>query len=114
MTKTGGQHMLFVVGVDGRAAQGPKKNILSLINSAGGVRNPCRRESTKVPDTKTLYCPPRYAHIPVWDRNKVAPVGKVTRADFVYDKVRDLYICPGGKMLKTSGSTHDGTAKKLK
>jgi transposase len=51
-------------------------------------------------------------HIPVWDQSKVAPDGKFTRADFVYDKERDLYICPGGKMLKTSGTAHDGTTIK--
>ena len=69
---------------------------------------------TIVPDTKTVYCPPRYAHIPVWDQNKVAPVGKFTRADFVYDKERDPNICPGGKILKTSGTTHDGTTIRYK
>jgi hypothetical protein len=51
-------------------------------------------------------------HIPVWDQSKVAPDGKLTRADFVYDKERDLYICPGGKMLKTSGTAHDGATIK--
>jgi hypothetical protein len=42
-------------------------------------------------------------HIPVWDQSKVAPSGKFTRADFVYDKERDIYICPNGKELTTSG-----------
>jgi hypothetical protein len=51
-------------------------------------------------------------HIPVWDQSKIAPDGKFTRADFVYDEERDLYICPGGKMLKTSGTAHDGTTIK--
>ncbi|MCP4900472.1 MAG: transposase [bacterium] len=51
-------------------------------------------------------------HIPVWDQSKVAPDGKFTRADFIYDKERDLYICPGSKMLKTSGTAHDGTTLK--
>ena len=51
-------------------------------------------------------------HIPVWDRSAVAPQGKFTRADFAYDKERDLYICPGGKKLKTSGTVHDGTTIK--
>ncbi|MCH9051554.1 MAG: transposase [Proteobacteria bacterium] len=51
-------------------------------------------------------------HIPVWDRSAVAPEGKFTRADFAYDKERDLYICPGGKKLKTSGTVHDGTTIK--
>ncbi len=51
-------------------------------------------------------------HIPVWDQSKVAPEGKFTRADFIYDKDRDLYICPGGKELKTSGTAHDGSTIK--
>jgi len=40
-------------------------------------------------------------HIPVWDQTEVAADGKFTRADFTYDSERDLYICPGGKELKT-------------
>ena len=51
-------------------------------------------------------------HIPLWDQTTVAPEGKFTRADFVYDRNRDLYICPGGKELKTSGTVHDGTTIK--
>jgi len=47
-------------------------------------------------------------HIPVWDQSEVAADGKFVRADFTYDKDRDLYICPGGKQLKTSGTVHDG------
>ena len=47
-------------------------------------------------------------HIPVWDQSEVASAGKFTRADFAYDRERDLYICPGGKELKTSGTAHDG------
>ena len=48
-------------------------------------------------------------HIPVWDRSEVAAAGKFARADFAYDRDRNLYICPGGKELKTSGTVHDGT-----
>jgi transposase len=51
-------------------------------------------------------------HIPVWDQSEVAAKGKFPRADFTYDKARDLYICPGGKELKTSGTVHDGTTIK--
>ncbi len=35
-----------------------------------------------------------------------------SRADFQYDQERDLYICPGGKELTTSGTAHDGTTFK--
>ena len=51
-------------------------------------------------------------HIPLWDQSALATEGKFTRADFAYDKERDLYICPGGKELKTSGTVHDGSTIK--
>jgi hypothetical protein len=46
-------------------------------------------------------------HIPVWDKAKRED-GTFSRADFTYDKERDLYICPGSKTLKTTGRVHDG------
>ncbi len=51
-------------------------------------------------------------HIPVWDQSKVAADGKFTRAEFTYDEDRDLYVCPGGKALKTSGTVFDGATIK--
>lgn len=51
-------------------------------------------------------------HIPLWDQSKVSARGKFSRADFAYDKERNLYICPNGKELKTSGTTHGGTTLK--
>jgi transposase len=51
-------------------------------------------------------------HIPVWDRTEVAADGIYSRAEFTYDAERDLYVCPGGKELKTSGTVHDGTTLK--
>jgi len=51
-------------------------------------------------------------HIPVWDQSRVAAEGKFVRADFEYHKECDLYVCPGGKELKTSGTVHDGTTIK--
>jgi len=51
-------------------------------------------------------------HIPVWERSEVAPAGKFTRADFLYDDERDVYVCPNGKHLRTSGTAHDGTTLK--
>ena len=38
--------------------------------------------------------------------------GLFSRAQFQYDQERDLYICPGGKALKTSGTAHEGTTYK--
>jgi transposase len=46
-------------------------------------------------------------HIPVWDKS-TREDGSFSRADFVYDKEGDRYICPGGKTLTTTGRVHDG------
>ncbi len=51
-------------------------------------------------------------HIPVWDRSRVAAEGRFVRADFEYNKERDLYVCPGGKELRTSGTVYDRTTIK--
>jgi transposase len=51
-------------------------------------------------------------HIPVWDQSVVAPEGKFTRVDFTYDRDRDVYICPGGKELRSSGTVLDGSTLK--
>ena len=44
-------------------------------------------------------------HIPVWDRSRRTD-GTFSRSDFTYDRTRDVYICPGGKHLKTTGRVH--------
>ncbi len=46
-------------------------------------------------------------HIPVWDKSE-RDDGTLMRADFNYDKERDIYICPAGKTLKTTGRMSDG------
>ena len=46
-------------------------------------------------------------HIPVWDKSQEAQ-GKFAKADFTYDPERDLYICPGGKHLTTTGKVDQG------
>ncbi len=46
-------------------------------------------------------------HIPVWDKSRRAD-GTFSRPDFTYDKGRGLYVCPGGKTLKTTGKVHEG------
>ncbi len=51
-------------------------------------------------------------HVPVRDQRDVGADGKFVRADFHYDRERDLYICPGGKELKTSGTVYDGATLK--
>jgi transposase len=46
-------------------------------------------------------------HIPVWEKSDRAD-GIFSRADFIWDKRHGHYICPNGKLLRTSGTVHDG------
>ncbi len=46
-------------------------------------------------------------HVPVWDKS-ARPDGKFSRTDFVFDRERNLYICPGGKSLTSTGNTDQG------
>lgn len=41
-------------------------------------------------------------HIPVWDKSQRRD-GSFSRGDFAHDKARDIYICPAGKTLTTTG-----------
>lgn len=41
--------------------------------------------------------------IPVWDRS-TREDGTFSRADFTFDKERNVYVCPAGKLLTTTGS----------
>ncbi len=45
-------------------------------------------------------------HIPVWDKAK-RDDGTLSRDDFAFDKDGDVYVCPQGKTLKTTGRVHD-------
>jgi transposase len=45
-------------------------------------------------------------HIPVWDMSK-REEGILSRADFTFDRERNLYICPQGKFLRTTGTVYD-------
>jgi transposase len=47
-------------------------------------------------------------HIPVWDKS-VRTDGTFSRADFVFDRSRNVYICPGGKLLHTTGTVIEGS-----
>jgi transposase len=49
-------------------------------------------------------------HIPVWERYRPAD-GMFSRSDFAYDAERDVYICPNGRLLKTTGTIHDGRVR---
>jgi hypothetical protein len=47
-------------------------------------------------------------HIPVVDKSRRED-GSLSRGDFTFDKARNVYICPQGKLLHTTGYVHDGT-----
>jgi len=46
-------------------------------------------------------------HIPVIDTSKRED-GPLSREDFTFDKERNVYVCPQGKLLHTTGRVHDG------
>jgi len=46
-------------------------------------------------------------HIPVWEKSDRQD-GIFSRSDFRWDSKRGVYICPNGKLLRTSGTVHDG------
>ena len=46
-------------------------------------------------------------HIPVWDRSARRD-GTFSRADFVFDQQRNIYICPGGAELTGTGNIDQG------
>jgi transposase len=46
-------------------------------------------------------------HIPVWDKGRRED-GTFSRSDFAFDKKRNVYVCPTGKLLTTTGQVHDG------
>jgi transposase len=41
--------------------------------------------------------------IPVWDKS-AREDGTFSRSDFTFDRERNVYVCPAGKVLKTTGS----------
>jgi hypothetical protein len=49
-------------------------------------------------------------HIPVWERYQRTD-GMFPRTDFAYDAERDVYICPNDRILRTSGTVHDGRVR---
>ena len=42
-------------------------------------------------------------HIPVWDKSARSD-GTFSRADFIFDRERNIYICPGGAKLTSTGN----------
>jgi hypothetical protein len=46
-------------------------------------------------------------HVPVWDRS-ARHDGTFSRADFVFDHKRNIYVCPGGVELTSTGNIDQG------
>ena len=46
-------------------------------------------------------------HIPVWDKS-ARPDGTFSRADFVFNQERNIYTCPGGAELTSTGNIDQG------
>jgi hypothetical protein len=46
-------------------------------------------------------------HVPVWDKS-ARPDGTYSRADFVFDQERNIYVCPGGAELTSTGNIYQG------
>ena len=42
-------------------------------------------------------------HVPVWDKS-ARHDGTFSRADFVFDRERNIYVCPGGGELTSTGN----------
>src|SRR6476469_1629416 len=49
-------------------------------------------------------------HIPVWERYPSSD-NMFSRSEFTYDAERNVYVCPNGKLLRTSGTVHDGRVR---
>jgi transposase len=47
--------------------------------------------------------------IPVWDKS-TREDGTFSRSDFTFDRERNVYVCPTGKLLKTTGNVGDDHA----
>ena len=46
-------------------------------------------------------------HIPVWDKS-ARPDGAFSRTDFAFDRERNVYVCPGGAELTSTGNIDQG------
>jgi transposase len=46
-------------------------------------------------------------HIPVWDKSARTD-GTFSRADFIFDPERNIYVCPGGAELTSTGNVDQG------
>jgi len=51
-------------------------------------------------------------HVPVWDRSARSD-GTFSRADFVFDHQRNIYTCPGGAELTSTGNVDQGRVSRV-
>jgi len=49
-------------------------------------------------------------HIPVFDKSR-RDDGTLSRSDFTWHEDQDIYTCPQGKVLHTTGAVHDGRTR---
>src|SRR6201981_2937803 len=69
---------------------------------AGGLRFGCQPRLNWLVEDKTIA-----PHIPVFDKSK-RDDGTFSRSDFRYDPTSDVYHCPAGKTLTTTGTLVNG------
>ena len=48
-------------------------------------------------------------HIPVWEQSEIGQEGRFSRKDFFFDAGNDVYVCPNGKELRSTGRVHEGS-----
>ena len=48
-------------------------------------------------------------HVPVWDKSARTD-GKFSRSDFIFDRDRNVYVCPTGELLTNNGLIDQGRA----
>jgi transposase len=53
-------------------------------------------------------------HIPVWEQSDIGQEGRFSRKDFSFDAANDLYICPNGKVLRSTGRICEGRTLKYR
>src|SRR5262249_16465159 len=69
--------------------------------------NDIQRSIAKKERVTILFSSPLAPHIPVWDKS-ARHDGSFSRADFVFDPARNIYICPGGAELTSAGNIDQG------
>ncbi len=53
-------------------------------------------------------------HIPVWEQSEIGQEGRFSRKDFRFDAGNNIYVCPSGKALRSTGKIYGGTTLKYR